>query len=93
MTEEEALALATRLLGSRRALTLHPFEFGWIVAMESTEEDRAHNRTLGRARLIVDRDGTATMHPSLSSRMLTRMYSEARREGRITGRQVWPEVS
>ena len=91
MTEDEALALATRLLGDRRELTMHPFEFGWLVAVKVTEEDRASGRALGQARLIVDRDGTATLHPSLSTRMVIRQYTEARREGRMTGQQVWPE--
>lgn len=91
MTDDEARALATRLLGRSRELTLHPFEFGWLVAVEPTEEDRTSGRSLGQASLIVDRDGTATLQPSLSTRLLIREYTEERRKGRITGEQIWPK--
>jgi hypothetical protein len=81
----------TRLLGDRRPVTLHPFEFGWLARPELSPEEQTQGRGLGQGSFIIDQEGVVTAHPSLSARILMRRYAAARREGRITGRQVWPE--
>lgn len=91
MTEEQARALITRLLGDHRPIRLHTFEFGWLATQELTPEERNRGRGVGQGSFIIDQEGVVTAHPSLSTRLLMRRYAEARREGRITGRQVWPE--
>ena len=89
MTEEEALALITRLLGDSHPIVLLPFEFGWLAERRLPPGERG--RAPGQVAFIIDRDGTVTVQSSLSSRMLMSQYAEARLEGRIIGRQVWPE--
>jgi len=91
MMQDEARLLATRLLGSSREIALHPFEFGWLAEQIPTDEDRREWRQIGQGYLIVDRSGVVTSHPSLPARVVMADYTEARRDGRITGRQIWPE--
>ena len=90
MTEEEALALAARVLATSDPIRMYPFEFGWLAKRQLSAQARAQGRTLGQGSLIIDRDGTVTVQSSLSTRMLIDQYVEARREGRIVGRKVWP---
>ncbi len=91
MTEEEALALINRLRGSGSQVRLIPFESGWLARAILSEEQRAKGMHIGQASYIIDRSGVVTIHSSLPPRLIMQRYAEARREGRITGRQVWPE--
>jgi hypothetical protein len=91
MTEDGARELITRLLGTGREVILHPFEFGWLATAALTQEERSRGRHVGQGAFIIDRNGTVTVQSSLSDRILMAEYSEARREGRLTGRQIWPE--
>ena len=91
MTEEQALALAARVLATSDPIRMYPFEFGWLAKRQLSAEARTQGRALGQAALIIDQDGTVTVQSSLSPRMLIDQYVEARREGRIVGRKVWPK--
>ncbi|MFB9239378.1 hypothetical protein ACFFWC_28245 [Plantactinospora siamensis] len=90
MTEDEARALITRLLGTPNPISLYRFEFGWLAKEKLTPEQQAQGLGLGHGSFIIDQTGVVTAQSSLSVRMIIRQYTEARREGRITGRQVWP---
>lgn len=95
MTEDQALALITRLVGGDQRMRLLPFEFGWLAKRElapKANPRRPEGLRIGQGCWIIDRDGTVTAQSSLSTRILMRQYSEARREGRTTGRQVWPQT-
>jgi hypothetical protein len=91
ITEDEARELITRLLGTGAEVRLHRFEFGWLATEILTEEEIGKGMHVGQGSFIIDRNGTVTAQSSLSVRILMAEYSEARREGRITGRQIWPE--
>jgi hypothetical protein len=46
---------------------------------------------VGQGNFIIDQEtGVVTAHRSLPLFLIMREYTEARRQGRITGRQVWP---
>jgi len=90
MTEDEARALITRLLGTRNPVRLGEFEFGWVAREELSEEERASGRHVGQGRFIIDRTGVVTAHSSLPPQLILQQYVGARRQGRFTGRQVWP---
>ncbi|PZG20402.1 hypothetical protein C1I95_09645 [Micromonospora craterilacus] len=90
MTEDEALALIKRLLGTANEIELHPFEFGWLAKEQLSPQERAEGRQLGHGSYIIDRTGVITAQISLPVPLLITEYTEARREGRLTGRQVWP---
>jgi hypothetical protein len=89
-TEEAARELITRLLGTGAEVTLYPFEFGWVAMEDLSEEERAKGMHVGQGSYIIDRTGVITAHPSLPITIVLEEYREARREGRLTGRQVWP---
>jgi len=91
LTEEQARELITRLVGSRH-MVLHRFEFGWLAQGVLSEEERRRGMHLGQGSYIIDRTGVVTVHSSLPIRLVMREYGQARREGRITGRQVWPPI-
>ncbi len=91
MTEEEALALIRRLRGTSNEITMIPFECGWLAEETLSAQQRAQGKHLGQGAYIIDRSGVVTVQSSLPSPLIMRRYAEARREGRITGRQVWPE--
>jgi len=90
LSKEEAQELITRLVGTRQTV-LHPFEFGWLARPILSEEERSRGMHVGLGSYIIDRTGVITVHSSLPIRLVMEQYSQARREGRITGRQVWPE--
>ncbi|TBL32876.1 hypothetical protein EYA84_18460 [Verrucosispora sp. SN26_14.1] len=90
MTQDEARALITRLLGTPNEIEMHPFEFGWLAKEQLSPPERAQGRHLGHGSYIVDRTGVVTAQMSLPVPLLIMEYTQARREGRITGRQVWP---
>ncbi|TCB90717.1 hypothetical protein E0H26_26740 [Micromonospora zingiberis] len=92
MTEDEALALIKRLLGTPNEIELHPFEFGWLAREQLSPQERAQGRALGQGSFIIDRTGVVTVQTSLPVPLLIREYAAARRAGRTTGRQVWPKV-
>ncbi|BCB87913.1 hypothetical protein Psuf_052260 [Phytohabitans suffuscus] len=46
---------------------------------------------VGHGSYIVDRTGVVTVHTSLPIPMVMEDYSEARRAGHLSGRQIWPE--
>lgn len=91
ITEDQARELITRLVGSDARMTLHPFEFGWVAMEILSEEERAQGMHIGQGSYIIDRTGVVTAQRSLPARLVVAEYSEARRQGRLTGRQVWPE--
>jgi hypothetical protein len=91
ITEDQARELITRLLGTGREVILHRFEHGWLATAVLTEEERGKGMHVGQGSFIIDRTGVVTVQSSLSVRILMAEYSEARREGRLTGRQIWPE--
>ena len=91
LTEEQARELIQRLIGGGTEVTLYPFEFGWLAKRALTEEQRSKGMHVGHGSYIVDLTGVVTAHPSLPIRMVMAEYSEARREGRLTGGQIWPE--
>lgn len=91
MTEEQARELITRLLGTSRPISLHPFEFGWIAQQKLSAEDRAQGTHVGQGSYIIDQTGVITVQSSLPIPLVIETYTEARREGQITGRQVWPD--
>ena len=91
LTEEQARELILRLVGRSAEVTLHPFEFGWLVKQALTEEQRSKGMHVGAGSYIVDRTGVVTVHSSLPIPMVMEDYSEARRAGRLSGRQIWPE--
>jgi hypothetical protein len=91
MTEEQARELITRLLGASRPIDLFPFEFGWIAQRKLSAEERSQGRHVGQGSYIIDQNGVITVQSSLPIPLVVKKYTEARREGRITGRQVWPE--
>lgn len=93
LTQEEANALIIRLLGRGARVNLFPFEYGWLAQPVLTDQERSRGMQLGSGRFIIDRTGVVTEHPSLPIPLLIRQYSQARREGRIRGRQVWPTTS
>jgi hypothetical protein len=90
MTEDEALALARRFLGTSREVTLIPFEYGWLAEQTPSAADRTDWTHIGQACLIIDSTGVVTQHPSLPVSMLIKEYAEARRAGQITGQRLWP---
>jgi len=92
MTEDEARALISRLLGTPNQIAMHPFEEGWLAREILSPEQRAQGIHLGQGSFVIDRSGVVTAHPSLPPRLIMKRYSQARQEGRITGRQVWPEA-
>jgi hypothetical protein len=91
ITEDKARALITRLIGTGREVKLYRFEFGWLAKAVLTEEERARGMHVGHGSYIIDRTGVVTAQSSLSIRILMAEYSEARRQGRLTGRQIWPK--
>jgi hypothetical protein len=91
LTEEQARELIQRLIGRDTEVTLYPFESGWLVTKALTEEQLSRDMHVGQGSYIVDRMGVVTVHPSLPIRMVMEEYSEARRAGHISGRQIWPE--
>ncbi len=94
MTEEEARALITRLLGTRNQIALYPFEFGWAAQEILSEQERARGMNIGQGTFIIDRaTGVVTAQTSLPVDLIMEEYTEARREGRIQGLQVWPETA
>ncbi|PMR59612.1 hypothetical protein C1A38_18555 [Verrucosispora sp. ts21] len=93
MTEEEALTLIKRLLGTPNEIELHPFEFGWLAKEQLSRQERAEGRQLGHGSYIIDRSGVITAQMSLPVPLLIMEYTQARRAGRMTGRQVWPTVT
>jgi hypothetical protein len=91
ITEDEARELITRLLGTGAEVKLHRFEFGWLVREVLTEEERARGMHIGQGSYIIDQTGVVTAHSSLPIPIVVAEYSEAKREGRRTGYQVWPK--
>jgi hypothetical protein len=92
MTKEQARQLMTRLLGTSNPVAVFPFEFGWAAQETLSPQDRAQGRQLGQGVFIIDETGVVTAHPSLPPPLVMKRYATARREGRITGRQVWPKT-
>lgn len=93
LTEDEARALITRLIGSGREVSLYQFESGWLARVVLTDEERSQGMQLGQGSYIIDRNGTVTAQSSLSNRILMAQYNEAKSQGRLSGRQIWPETS
>jgi hypothetical protein len=91
MTQDEARQLITQLLGTGNPITLHPFEYGWIARRVLSDEQKAQGTHIGQATYIIEQTGIVTIHPSLPPTTIMNRYIQARREGRTTGRQVWPE--
>jgi hypothetical protein len=91
LTEEQARELIQRLVGVGTEVTLYPFEFGWLVIKALTEEQLSKGMHVGQGSYIVDRTGVVTVQTSLPIPMVIEDYSEARRAGHLTGRQIWPE--
>ncbi|TCB90716.1 hypothetical protein E0H26_26730 [Micromonospora zingiberis] len=91
MTEDEALTLISQLLGTRNPIVLREFEFGWLARERLSVPERASGMHVGQGSYIIDRTGVITVHSSLPPRRIMEEYAQARREGRIKGRQVWPE--
>lgn len=89
LSEEQARELIKRVVGSRQ-VTMYPFEFGWLARPILSEEEHRQGRGLGLSSYIIDRTGIITVQRSLGVPLVIKQYSAARREGRITGRQVWP---
>ncbi|MFB9239379.1 hypothetical protein ACFFWC_28250 [Plantactinospora siamensis] len=90
MTEDEARALILRLLGTPNPVDLYPFEFGWAAQEILSPTERAQGINVGQGTFVIDQTGVVTVHSSLPVPLIIDDYTEARREGRITGRQVWP---
>ena len=90
MSREEARQLMTRLLGTDNPVAVFPFEFGWAAQETLSPQQRTQGRQLGQGVFIIDQTGVVTAHPSLPPPLIMNRYAAARREGRITGRQVWP---
>ncbi len=93
MTENEAMDLIRRLLGTTNEINLYPFEFGWLAKEQLSAEQRAAGRHVGHGSFIIDQTGIVTAHMSLPVPVVIEDYIEARREGRIAGRQVWPRAN
>lgn len=91
LTEDEALALITRLVGTGARMELYPFEFGWLARRVLSGEETARGMRIGQGSYIIDRTGVVTVQSSLPVPLIIGEYVEARRQGRIIGRQVWPE--
>ena len=92
LTEAEAEALITRLAGSSRPIRMHPFEYGWAATLTPSPEEIAQGRHIGQGMYIIDRTGIVTVQRSLPVPLIIRQYTEARRQGRILGWQIWPEA-
>lgn len=90
ITEDQARELITRLVGTGAQIAIHPFEFGWVAMEILSEEERAKGMHIGQGSYIIDRTGVVTIQRSLPVRLVIAEYTEARREGRLTGQQVWP---
>lgn len=90
MTRDEAQELIQRLVGTPNQMTLHEFEFGWLAQEILTAQQRDQGMHVGLGSYIIDRDGTVTVHGSLPVPVTISQYSAARRQGRMSGRQVWP---
>ena len=80
------------LLGTTKEIDLHPFEFGWLAKEQLSPEERLAGLHVGHGNFVIDQTGVVTAQMSLPVRLLITEYSEARRQGRFTGRQVWPTV-
>ncbi|PMR59611.1 hypothetical protein C1A38_18545 [Verrucosispora sp. ts21] len=91
MTEDEALTLISQLLGTGNPIVLREFEFGWLARERLSEQERSAGMAVGQGSYIIDRTGVITAHSSLPPRRIMEEYTQARREGRIKGRQVWPQ--
>lgn len=91
MEQDQARALITRLLGTSNPIDLHPFEFGWVAKERLSDRERATGMGVGLGTFIIDRDEIVTAHRSLPPPLIMKAYAEARRQGRITGQQIWPE--
>ena len=89
ISEDQARELITRLVGTAQ-MAIHPFEFGWVATEILSAEERAKGMHIGQGSYIIDRTGVVTIQRSLPVRLVIAEYSEARREGRLTGQQVWP---
>lgn len=93
MTEDEAQRLIERLVGTANPIELHPFEFGWLAKETPSTEQRATGAHVGMGCYIIDRSGTVTVHSSLPIPVVMKQYAAARRQGRISGHQIWPRVA
>jgi hypothetical protein len=78
-------------MGSGAQMVLHPFEHGWLAQEILSEQERDRGMHLGQGSYVIDRTGVVTVHSSLPMPVVIAQYTEGRREGRIPGRQVWPE--
>jgi hypothetical protein len=47
---------------------------------------------VGMGCYIIDQSGTVTVHSSLPIPVVMKQYAAARRQGRISGHQIWPRV-
>ena len=90
MTEEESRELMARLFGTSREMELSPFEYGWTARAILTPEEQTQGRSIGLGMYIIDQDGTVTAHSSRPPMLIVKEYIEARRQGRKTGGEVWP---
>ena len=91
MTRDEAQELIQRLVGTPNRMALHEFEFGWLAQEILSPQERGTGMRVGLGSYIIDRDGTVTVHGSLPVPVTIGRYAAERRQGRISGRQVWPE--
>jgi hypothetical protein len=92
LTEERAQELVTRLLGTTSPPTMRPIEFGWMIWEPLTPRETSQGMYLGQGSYIVDQTSVVTVHSSLPPNLVIAQYNEARRQGRFTGRQVYPKT-
>src|SRR5437762_11299209 len=91
MTEDEARALITRVAGTQYPIDLYPFEFGWVAQTRLPQKPPGEMPAdPGQGCFVIDNSGVVTGHSSLPLSVIRDMYVEERRNGRISGQQVWP---
>jgi hypothetical protein len=93
MTEDEARALITRLVGTRYPIDLYPFEFGWVAQTRLPSRplgEMPDGESIGLGSYVIDKYGVVTAHSSLPLPVIRDLYVEERRQGRIIGQRIWP---
>lgn len=89
-TKEQALAYLARVQPGR-TYQVWPFEMGWVCQAILTPEEAEAGMGLGLANLVIDAEtGIVTVQSSLAPDWIAENYTEAKRNGRTIGNQIYP---
>lgn len=90
-TREQALAYLAEY-SSTESFQLYPFQYGWVVVTQLSQEDMVSGRGLGLAKMALDREtGQLFVYPSWSVDMVIEAFTEMKQTGvNRVARQVYP---